>query len=131
MNLQNMNAIRETQVELIETQLAVIDGLLSAGQYYTPYSQQTNVTIPFPDTPNLPGIGGVGGYNRGANQLVYNLIPEQYEQQIFVHNIGHLNYMVVVRDAEGIQVDADIDLDATQVTVKLAEPMEGTVLIIF
>ena len=131
MNLQNMNAIREAQVELIESQLAVIDSVLTAGQFYTRYSLQTNITIPFPELPNLPGIGGVGGYNQGANQRVYNLNHEQYEEQIFVHDIGHLMYMVIVRDIDGIQVDADIDLDPNQVTVKLAEPMEGTVLIIF
>ena len=131
MNLQNMNAIREAQVGLIESQLEVIDSLLTEGQFYTRYSLQTNITIPFPEVPNLPGIGGVGGYNQGANQLVYNLDPEQYEGQIFIHDIGHLMYMVIIRDADAIQVDADIDLDPNQVTVKLAEPMEGTVLIIF
>ena len=131
MNLQNMNAIREAQIELIETQLEVLDQLLTTGQYYTRYSMQTNITLPFPELPNLPGIGGVGGYNQGANQLVYTLDPEQHEEQIFIHDIGHLSYMVIVRDVDGIQVDADIDLDPNQVSVKLTDPMEGTVLIIF
>jgi len=131
MNLQNINAQRIAQAELMETQLEVLDQLLTEPQAYSRYSLQTNLTLPFPEAAGLPSIGGVGGYNQGANQLVFQLNTEQYQEQIIVHNIGHLNYMVVVRDSDGLQVDADIDLDPTQTTVKLAEAMNGTILVIY
>ena len=131
MYVQNINAERLAQAELIETQLEVLDQLLTEQQAYSRFSLQTNFTIPYPEASGLPSIGGVGGYNQGANQRVYTLDPEQYEQQIVIHDIGHMNYMVVVRDENGHQVDADIDLDPTQTTVRLAEPMNGTILVIY
>ncbi len=81
--------------------------------------------------PNLPEVAGAGEWAQGANQIVFDLAPEDYQEQVFVHNIGHLNYMVMVRDADGVQVAADIDLDANQVTVRLTEQMAGTVLILY
>ena len=131
MYVQNINAQRLAQAELIETQLEVLDQLLTEPQAYSRFSLQTNFNLPFPEASGLPSIGGVGGYNQGANQRVYQLNPEQYQEQIVIHDIGHLNYLVVVRDENGIQVDADIDLDPLQTTVKLAEPMNGTILVIY
>ena len=131
MYVQNINAQRLAQTELIETQLEVLDQLLTEPQAYSRFSLQTNFNLPFPEASGLPSIGGVGGYNQGANQRVYQLNTEQYQEQIIIHDIGHLNYMVVVRDENGLQVDADIDLDPLQTTVKLAEPMNGTILVIY
>ena len=131
MYMQNINAQRLAQAELIETQLEVLDQLLTEPQAYSRFSLQTNFNLPFPEASGLPSIGGVGGYNQGANQRVYQLNTEQYLEQIVIHDIGHLNYLVVVRDEDGIQVDADIDLDPLQTTVKLAEAMNGTILVIY
>ena len=131
MYVQNINAQRLAQTELMETQLEVLDQLLTEPQAYSRFSLQTNFNLPFPEASGLPSIGGVGGYNQGANQRVYQLNTEQYQEQIIIHDIGHLNYMVVVRDEDGIQVDADIDLDPLQTTVKLAEAMNGTILVIY
>ena len=131
MYIQNIDVERQAQAELMETQLEVLDQLLTEPQAYSRFSLQTNFNLPFPEASGLPSIGGVGGYNQGANQRVYQLNTEQYLEQIIIHDIGHLNYMVVVRDQDGIQVDADIDLDPLQTTVKLAEAMNGTILVIY
>ena len=131
MHLQNINTQRLAQAELMETQLEVLDQLLTEQQAYSRFSLQTNFTLPFPEASGLPSIGGVGGYNQGANQRVYQLNTDQYQEQIVIHDIGHMNYMVVVRDENGLQVDADIDLDPAQTTVRLAEPMNGTILVIY
>ena len=61
--------------------------------------------------------------------MVFNLDPDQIEQT-FEHELGHQNYIVQVRDENGNLIDAEIDLNDWDVTIRLAEPMAGTVIIV-
>ena len=62
--------------------------------------------------------------------MTFVLEPDLTEQT-FTHELGHRNYVVQVRDDEGSLVGAEVVLDSSDVTVRLAEPMAGTVIIIY
>ena len=69
------------------------------------------------------------GRDGGGSDLLFDLDPEATDQT-FTHNLGHLQYMVQVRNADGVIVDADIDLNENNVVIRLTQPMAGTVVII-
>ncbi len=132
MHFRNLLAERAAMLDRVEDQLTGILNTLITDEelQYTRFAVD-QIILPYANLPNLPEVAGTGEWAQGANQILFDLAPEDYEEQVFVHNIGHLNYMVMVRDADGVQVAADIDLDANQVTVRLTEQMAGTVLILY
>lgn len=123
--VQNLDAIRRAQSARIEDQLTTLNGAVQAGQQYDHFSL-AEVNLPFPDIgSDIPLLGrdGVG------DDLLFDLDPESTEQT-FTHNLGNLNYMVQVRNADGVIVDADIDLNENNVVIRLAQPMAGSVIIL-
>ena len=124
--VRNFDAIRQAQASMIEDQLVTLNTAVSEGQQYTQFDQNANVTIPFPTVADVPLLGrdsAEDGY------LVFDLDPDSIEQT-FDHELGHQNYIVQVRDANGNLVDVEIDLNDWDVMIRLAQPMAGTVIIV-
>ncbi|MDP8239385.1 MAG: hypothetical protein P9X24_09870 [Candidatus Hatepunaea meridiana] len=124
--VRNLDAIRQAQSSMIEDQLMTLNTAVEAGQQYDQFDQSAHVTLPFPEVADVPLLGRDStedGY------MVFDLDPDQVEQT-FEHELGHQNYIVQVRDADGNIVDAEVDLNDWDVTIRLAEPMAGTVIIV-
>ncbi len=123
--VRNLDAIRQAQSARVEDQLMTLNTAVQAGQEYAHFSV-AEINLPFPEVQDeipLLGRDSPEGY------LMFELDPELTEQ-VFAHGLGHLNYIVQVRDADGVIVDADVDLNDDDVVIRLAEPMAGTVIII-
>jgi hypothetical protein len=123
--VQNLDAIRRAQSARIEDQLTTLNSAVQAGQQYDHFSL-AEVNLPFPDIgSDIPLLGrdGLG------DDLLFDLDPTSVEQT-FTHNLGNLNYIVQVRNGDGVVVDADIDLNENNVVIRLAQPMAGSVIIL-
>ncbi|NQT34845.1 hypothetical protein HQ587_06625 [bacterium] len=124
--VRNLDAIRQAQASMVEDQLITLNTAVGEGQEYAQFDQSAHVTLPFPEVADVPLLGRDStedGY------MVFNLDPDQIEQT-FDHELGHQNYIVQVRDENGNLVDAEVDLNDWDVTIRLAEPMAGTVIIV-
>ena len=124
--VRNYDAIRQAQTSMVEDQLLTLNSQLTEGQHYGRFDLSADVTLPFPESGDVPLLG------RDAAEeayQVFDLDPELTEQ-IFDHDLGHQNYIVQVRDADGNIVDAEVDLNDYDVVIRLAEPMAGTVIVV-
>jgi len=124
--VRNFDAIRQAQSSMIEDQLVTLNTAVGEGQDYTQFDQSANVTIPFPEVADVPLLGRD---STEEGYMVFDLDPDSIEQT-FDHELGHQNYIVQVRDANGNLVDAEIDLNDWDVVIRLAQPMAGTVIIV-
>ena len=123
--VRNLDAIRSAQAARVEDQLMTLNSAVQAGQHYSQFSV-ADINLPFPEVQNdIPLLGR----DSPEGSLLFDLDPELTEQT-FTHDLGHLNYIVQVRDGNGIVVGADIDLNENDVVIKLSQPMAGTVVII-
>ncbi|MDP8238405.1 MAG: hypothetical protein P9X24_04895, partial [Candidatus Hatepunaea meridiana] len=107
-------------------QLMTLNTAVEAGQQYDQFDQSAHVTLPFPEVADVPLLGRDStedGY------VVFDLRSDQTEQT-FEHELGHQNYIVQVRDEDGNLIDTEVDLNDWDVTIRLAEPMAGTVIIV-
>jgi len=95
------------------------------GQRYSQFSV-ADINLPFPE---VQGDIPLLGRDSPEEPLLFELDPELTEQT-FTHNLSHLNYIVQVRDAAGVVVGADIDLNENDVVIKLSQAMAATVVII-
>jgi len=124
--VRNYDAIRQAQTSMVEDQLLTLNSQLTEGQHYARFDLSADVTLPFPEAGDVPLLGRDEAEE--AYQ-VFDLDPELTEQT-FEHDLGHQNYIVQVRDADGNIVDAEVDLNDYDVVVRLAEPMAGTVIVV-
>ena len=124
-SVRNLDAIRSAQAARVEDQLLTLNSAVQAGQQYSHFSV-AEINLPFPE---VQGDIPLLGRNSPEGSLTYELDPEATEQ-VFSHGLGHLNYLVQVRDADGVLVDADIDLNENDVVIRLSRPMTGSVLIL-
>jgi hypothetical protein len=128
MTIRNIDVIRQAQAGMIEGQLETLNVTLPEAQQYERFNVQANVTLPYPNVSNLPDLGGVR--TSPLNTIRFELNAELLEQT-FTHNLGHLNYMAQLRDAEEKIVEAEIELNEHNIVVSLSQPMSGSVLIMW
>jgi len=128
MTIRNIDVIRQAQAGMIEGQLETLNVALPESQQYERFNVQANVTLPYPNVNNLPDLGGIR--TSPLNTIRFELNAELLEQT-FTHNLGHTNYLVQLRDNEDKIVDAEIELNENNIIVSLAQPMSGTVLIMW
>ena len=124
--VRNYDAIRQAQASMIEDQLITLNMAVGEGQDYSQFDQTAHVNLPFPGAGDIPLLNRDGA---GDAYMVFDLNPDQTEQT-FDHDLGHQNYIVQIRDANGNLIDAEIDLNDNDIMIKLAQPMEGTVIIV-
>jgi len=124
--VRNFDAIRQNQAAMVEDQLLTLNSQLTEGQQYTRFDLAANVTLPFPEVGEVQILGN--GIESEAYHI-YDLDPLLTEQT-FVHNLGHQNYIVQVRDEGGIIIDVAVDINDNDVVVGFAEAMPGTVIVI-
>jgi len=124
-SVRNLDAIRSAQAARVEDQLLTLNSAVQEGQQYSHFSV-AEINLPFPE---VQGDIPLLGRDSPEGSLTYELDPEATEQ-VFSHGLGHLNYLVQVRDADGVLVDADIDLNENDVVIRLSQPMAGSVLIL-
>ena len=124
--VRNYDAIRQAQASMIEDQLITLNMAVGGGQEYSQFDQTAHVTLPFPGTGEIPLLNRDGA---GDAYVVFDL-DAGLTEQTFEHDIGHQNYIVQVRDANGNLIDAEIDLNDNDVAIRLSEPMEGSVIIV-
>jgi len=124
-SVRNLDAIRSAQAARVEDQLLTLNSVVQAGQQYSHFSV-ADINLPFPEVAaDIPLLGR----DRPEGALLFELDSESTEQ-VISHGLGHLNYLVQVRDASGLLVDADIDLDLNEVIIRLSQPMAGSVVIL-
>ena len=124
--VRNIDAIRQNQVAMVEDQLLTLNSQLTDGQHYSRFDLAANVTLPFPEVGEVQILGS--GVDNEAYHT-FDLDPSATEQT-FIHNLGHQNYVVQVRDGDGNIIDAEIDINDNDVTVSFAEAMIGTLIVI-
>ena len=111
---------------MVEDQLLTLNSQLTDGQHYSRFDLAANVTLPFPEVGEVQILGS--GVDNEAYHT-FDLDPSATEQT-FIHNLGHQNYVVQVRDGDGNIIDAEIDINDNDVTVSFAEAMIGTLIVI-
>ena len=124
--VRNYDAIRQAQSSMIEDQLITLNMAVGEGQDYSQFDQTAHVNLPFPGAGEIPLLNRDGA---GDAYMVFDLDSGQTEQT-FDHDLGHQNYIVQIRDSNGNLIDAEIDLNDNDVVIRLAQPMEGTVIIV-
>ena len=124
--VRNFDAIRQNQSAMVEDQLLTLNSQLTEGQQYSRFDLAANVTLPFPEVGEVQILGS--GIESEAYQI-FDLDPLLTEQT-FTHNLGHQNYIVQVRDADGNIIDVAVDINDNDVIVGFADVMTGTVIVI-
>jgi hypothetical protein len=124
--VRNFDAIRQNQSAMVEDQLLTLNSQLTEGQQYSRFDLAANVTLPFPE------VGEVAILGSGIESEAYHIfdLDPLLTEQTFTHNLGHQNYIVQVRDADGNIIDVAVDINDNDVIVGFADVMTGTVIVI-
>ena len=126
--VRNLDTIRQAQAAMVEDQLLTLNSQLVQGQQYQRFDLSAHVNLPFPDMGEVPLLMGEGA--GGTNSMSY-VLEADLTTQTFTHNLGHRDYVVQVRDAQGSLVGTDVALGDNDVTISLTDPMPGTLIIIY